>query len=106
MTKPAAKTLSEDELVKLIGQDAVGELEEAYDVDLSDGAVAVTIPGPKKAGASDIEKALGLKEAQGDLPARIIAPGFEDEGRDKALEYEDVLLCTEVKGKLQPLIPA
>jgi hypothetical protein len=105
VTKMKTETLSEAELVKRLGEDAVGELEVAYDVDLSDGAVAITLDGAK-AGASDIEAALALKAAQGDLPVLLIASGFEDEGRDKALEYEDVLLCTKSGEKVVPLIPA
>jgi hypothetical protein len=105
MKKPIVAKLTEAELVKLLGNDEVGALEESYDVDLGEGAISVTIDS-NVATVADIDEALKLAAAKESLPMLIMAASFEQAAQDKAFEFEDVLLCTKVGNKVTPLIPA
>jgi hypothetical protein len=98
--------LTENRLVTLLGNDGVAKLEQTYDVDLSEGAVFVTLAGGKPARIAEIDSALRLSEAKESLPMLIAASSFEPAAQDWALEFEDVVLCTRKGGKLTPLIPA
>ncbi len=107
MDKHKVDRLSEANLVKLLGEESVAELEETYDVDLSEGAVAVTLANGSVATVAVIEEVLKLSAAKESVPMLIIASKFEADAANKALEFEDVVLCTKSgAGKLSPLIPA
>jgi len=107
MTKPTIVRLGQRDLVESLGEKGVAELEEAYDVDLSEGAITVEIAKGAKATVDVIEKVLRLGEAEESLPMLIIASSFERKASEKAHEFEDVLLCTrDARGRLMPLIPA
>lgn len=107
MAKLTFKKWEEPDLLGTLGEEGVADLEQVYDVDLTDGAISAEVSATAEASLSDIEAILASNKVQDDIPLIIIAPAFSAEALDKAREFEDVLLCErEADGTLKPFIPA
>ena len=101
------RELSEEQLIAELTEKVVAELEEFYQLDLTDGATIAELKLTTKARPTHVRAVLDAK-IDADLPLFILSPrGFTEEAAELAWEYEDTLLFMRERRQWVPLeIPA